>query len=95
MGTFIVKEATFAGTYANPYKRGGRGMKWNKWKTVSKHQSLAEALAHAVVIVGLSKRAVFYKGEKLSDGQQILSGLSISREVERLAVIERESATKD
>jgi len=90
VNNFIVKEATFGGTYANPYKRGGRGMKWNKWKTVSKHQTLAEALAHAVVTVGLSKRAVFYRGEKLSDGQQILSGLSISGEVERLAVIAKE-----
>ncbi len=92
MNNFIVKEATFGGTYANPYKRGGRGMKWNKWQTVSKHATLAEALANAVVTVGLSKRAVFHKGEKLSDEQRILSGLSISKEVERLAIIEQEES---
>ena len=82
--TFIVKEAQYAGTYSNPYRRGGRGMKWGKWTTISKHTSLAEALDAAVVLVGLSKRAVFHKGEKLSDGQMLLSGVSISKEIERL-----------
>ena len=81
---FIVKEKSYEGLYRNPYKRGGRAMKWGPWKTRSTHDTLAEALAAAVVRVGLSKRSVFHRGERLSDGPEILSGLSIEAELKRL-----------
>lgn len=47
-------------------------MAWGKWKTISKHDSLGEALAAAVVRVGLARRAVFYKGTKLSEEDRLL-----------------------
>ncbi len=47
-------------------------MAWGKWKTISKHDSLEEALAAAVVRVGLARRAVFYKGVKLSEEDRLL-----------------------
>lgn len=83
---FIVKESQFGGTYANPYRKGGRGLKWLPWKTKSQHDTLREAIDAAVVRVGLARRAVFYRGERLTDGQQLLSGLSIDGELRRLAV---------
>lgn len=71
MAKFIVKERQYAGTYRNPYLRGGRGMKWGPWKTRSSHDTLREALAAAVVTVGLAKRAVFYKGSQVSDNGKL------------------------
>ncbi len=69
---YLVKSSTCLGTYSNPYKKGGRAMAWGKWKTISKHDSLEEALAAAVVRVGLARRAVFYKGVKLSEEDRLL-----------------------
>ncbi len=83
---FIVKEAAYEGTYRNPYKRGGRAMKWGPWKKRSSHDTLAEALAAAVVTVGLSRRSVFYRGERLSEGNRTLTGLSIEGELKRLEI---------
>ena len=89
---YLVKKAEYAGTYRNPYRRGGGGMKWGPWKTISKHDSLEEAIAASVVTVGLSKRAVFYGRERITDGQRILSGLSVSKEVDRLRIQEEDFA---
>lgn len=91
MSQFIVKERQYDGTYRNPYLRGGRGMKWGPWKTKSKHDTLPEALAAACVTVGLAKRSVFYRGERLSDGNRLLAGTSAEKELERLSQQEREA----
>ena len=88
---FIVKEAAYEGTYRNPYKRGGRAMKWGPWKKRSSHDTLAEALAAAVVTVGLSRRSVFYRGERLSEEAKILTGLSIEGELKRLETAQKEA----
>jgi hypothetical protein len=86
MKQFIVKEKAYAGTYRNPYRRGGGGMKWGPWRTISKHATLEEAIAKSVVIVGLAKRSVFYGGERITDGNKILSGLSVTKEIERIQI---------
>lgn len=75
MSKFIVKEKQFQGTYRNPYCRGGGGMKWGPWKTKSSHETLRDALAAAEVRVGLAKRAVFYRGWKVSDGTKLTLAL--------------------
>jgi hypothetical protein len=69
---YIVKQSSFDGIYHNPYLKGGRGMRWKSWKTVSKHDTVTEALAAAVVRVGLARRAVFYRGVRISDGDRLL-----------------------
>ena len=92
MNSYIVKEAQYEGTYRNPYRRGGRGMKWGPWKTRSKHNNLREALVAAMVPVGLAKRAVFHKGQRLSDGPRLISGLTVDQEIAQLKAIEEETA---
>jgi hypothetical protein len=64
---FIVKEAAYEGTYRNPYKRGGRAMKWGPWKKRSSHDTLAEALAAAVEAVRLLPGRKALGGEQDSD----------------------------
>lgn len=85
MNHFIVKERQYAGTYRNPYRRGGSGMKWGPWKTKSAHDNLPDALAAACVDRGLARRSVFYRGERLSEGNRLLSGRSIEQEMQRLS----------
>jgi hypothetical protein len=71
MNKFIVKEKKYDGMYYNPYKKGGRAVRFTPWKTLSKHDTLEEAQKAATVIVGLSKRAIFYKGSRISNGPRI------------------------
>jgi hypothetical protein len=71
MNKYIVKERRPDGFYRNPYKKGGRALRWTKWRTVSSHESLDEATKAAIVTVGLACRAVFYRGEQISDGPRL------------------------
>jgi hypothetical protein len=71
MSKYLVKERHPDGFYRNPYKKGGRAMRWTKWKTVSSHEILEEATKAAIVTVGLACRAVFYKGERISSGPRL------------------------
>jgi hypothetical protein len=69
---YIVKQKDYAGVYRNPYIKGGAAMKWGKWRTLSTHDTLADALAAATVTAGLSKRSVFFRGKKISNGENLL-----------------------
>jgi hypothetical protein len=40
---FLLQTSHCEGTYNNRYKRGGQGLRYSKWKTVSKHATLEEA----------------------------------------------------
>lgn len=73
MKKFIVKERRPDGFYKNPYRRGGKGLRWTKWKTVSTHTDLYEATRAAIVTVGVHCRAVFYDGNQISDGNKLRS----------------------
>jgi len=41
--TFLLQVSGFNGTYDNPYKRGGRGVRYTKWKTVDGRMFLIDA----------------------------------------------------
>lgn len=71
MNKFIVKERRPDGFYRNPYRKGGKGLRWTQWKTVASFDTVEEATKAAIVHVGLAVRAVFYKGSKISDGPKI------------------------
>jgi hypothetical protein len=68
MNRYIVKERLSDGFYHKPWKRNGGALRWTKWKTISSHDALDEALNAATVTVGLACRAVFYRGKQISDG---------------------------
>jgi len=40
---YLIQISEYAGTYKNPFKLGGRGVKWSKWKTIDMRNFLDEA----------------------------------------------------
>lgn len=34
VSNFLLQVSEFAGTYSNPFKRGGKGVKFTKWRTI-------------------------------------------------------------
>ena len=74
MSKFIVKERRPDGVYRNPYRKGGLGRRWTAWKTVASFDTVEEATKAADIRVGVAIRAVFYKGNQISDGPALRAG---------------------
>lgn len=66
----LVQTSECAGTYRNPYKRGGLGTRWDPWRTVARFDTLTEAQAElAKLVIGLARKRVVWRGKVLIDDQ--------------------------
>ena len=68
MAKFLLQSSACAGTYRNPFKEGGTGLRFTPWRTVGKHNTLEEAKQAWLTFnasVGMRRRRIVHKSKVL------------------------------